>query len=103
MIVATGYLPDIPFVDTEYYGTCATEKGGIEKLLLLKGIYSPRDTSIGFLGMVEAQGNLGQLFEMQARHFMAVFNGRLRLPNSEVGSSLKIIVGSIYPVDESIT
>lgn len=86
IIVATGYRPDIPFIDSTYYGKCS-EKGDVERLMLLRGLYSARDVSIGFVGMIEAQGNLGQLFEIQARHFMAVFTGRVNLPRTEVCES----------------
>ncbi|OQR67042.1 dimethylaniline monooxygenase-like [Tropilaelaps mercedesae] len=82
VILATGYRPDIPFVDSKYYGKCTTE-GDVDRLLLFKGMYSLCDDSIVFLGMIDAQGNLGQLFEMQARHFMAVYSGRVRLPERE--------------------
>ncbi|XP_003744887.3 dimethylaniline monooxygenase [N-oxide-forming] 2 [Galendromus occidentalis] len=83
VVVATGYRPDIPFIESRIYGK-QNEAGDVERLLLYKGMYSLTEDTIAFLGMVEAAGNLGQMFEMQARHAMAVFNKEIDLVSSKV-------------------
>lgn len=83
VVLATGYRPDIPFVESRFFGKL-NESGDVERLLLYKGMYSLTEDSIAFLGMIEAAGNLGQMFEMQARHAMAVFNKKIELTSSKV-------------------
>lgn len=76
VVFATGFTTGLPFP------TNALPREG-ERLLLYKMMIPAGNPSIAFLGFVDANANLLQAFEMQARYMARVFSGKLRLPSRE--------------------
>lgn len=76
VVFATGFTSGLPFP------TDALSRDG-ERLLLYKMMIPPANPNIAFLGFVDANANLLQAFEMQARYMAQVFSGKLKLPSRE--------------------
>lgn len=76
VVFATGFTTGLPFP------TNALPREG-ERLLLYKMMIPAGNPNIAFLGFVDANANLLQAFEMQARYMAQVFSGKLKLPSRE--------------------
>ncbi|XP_077500633.1 flavin-containing monooxygenase 5-like isoform X1 [Amblyomma americanum] len=76
VVFATGFTTGLPFP------TDALTRDG-ERLLLYKMMIPPANPNVAFLGFIDANANLLQAFEMQARYMARVFSGKLTLPSRE--------------------
>uniref|UniRef100_A0A1E1XAK4 Flavin-containing monooxygenase n=1 Tax=Amblyomma aureolatum TaxID=187763 RepID=A0A1E1XAK4_9ACAR len=76
VVFATGFTTGLPFP------TDALTRDG-ERLLLYKMMIPPANPNVAFLGFVDGNANLLQVFEMQARYMARVFSGKLTLPSRE--------------------
>ncbi|XP_077549729.1 flavin-containing monooxygenase 5-like isoform X2 [Haemaphysalis longicornis] len=77
VVFATGFTTGLPFP------TDALPREGEDRLLLYKMMVPAGNPNVAFLGFIDANANLLQAFEMQARYMALVFSGNLKLPSRE--------------------
>ncbi|UYV82755.1 hypothetical protein LAZ67_22000747 [Cordylochernes scorpioides] len=75
VIFATGYQVTLPFLPDKYTHTESLYK-------LITPIDLPKPT-LGIIGMINALGPFFPLMEMQARWYVQVFQGNIKLPSQE--------------------
>lgn len=80
VIFATGFNIKLPFISEDILRVSKN------KVFLYKNVFPPQlqHPSLGIIGLIQPNGALFPVFEIQARWFASLVSGKARLPNTEV-------------------